>query len=376
MKFINNDSRVDKFRFIKNLHTTSRQLYICSEIVRQLNNRQLPKELLSKILFEWSKNEERVNNNYKNSKGKLTENGTPTTSLNYYLDLCESLGLITNINTFYTSTRFSYLLNHLIPHKSVFRQEITFNERLFYNFQLLTVDADGILLVLSLLANNDSKSQIDLQRQFKNMFNGRLIAKQEFASKIIKASISEKYRTINFIWKKPEKYSEHILIPRCEWLSSLGLLSIKKEKNYTIYSMTEKGKVFYKNIPSIMPDDSIKDITDYWLFNKIFSIFDQIFPEADRISYNMLEEDDKNEVLGNSLNNALNTVKASSPFHIPLFDSSLFICMELFLRRKIVINFSDIFEKLALGFNYGNKQFLMKEGGRINESYITTRIIG
>ena len=107
------NKQVDGFRFINNLNTTSRQLSICSEIVRQLGGKQLPKELLGKLLYGWSKKlEEDVD--YKSSRGKITQDGKETSALKYYLDLSDSLGLITHLNSFYTNTRLSYILLHFV----------------------------------------------------------------------------------------------------------------------------------------------------------------------------------------------------------------------------------------------------------------------
>jgi hypothetical protein len=68
-------------------------------------------------------------------------------------------------------------------------------------------------------------------------------------------------------------------------------------------------------------------------------------------------------------------VKTSSSFRIPVFDALFFICIEVMLNRNIIINFSDIFEMLKNGFSFNGKEYLLKETGRLNESYITTRLI-
>jgi len=81
MESTNNHIKVDGFRFINNLHTTARQLFVCTKITDFLSNKQLPKKLLGELLFKWSFEEEEKNTSYKKSKGKLTKNGKETTSL-------------------------------------------------------------------------------------------------------------------------------------------------------------------------------------------------------------------------------------------------------------------------------------------------------
>lgn len=368
------DIKVDSFRFINHLHTTVRQLFICSEVVLQLNEKQLPKDLLLKLLYKWSKEQESINEIYKNSKGKLTDKGKETSAVNHYLDLCNSLGLVTHLNGFYSNKRLSRILLYFI-NKDCKRFEITIQEKLFYLFQLLSIDADGILLVLSLLENVANKNQIELQKEFKDALNKRLLSKQELASQIIKTSIGEKYRTINFIWKRPEKYAEHILIPRCEWLSSIGLLSIEKKGSSTIYSLTGAGINFYSNIPLLSNSSLTRDINEHWMNQQIFTLFDTVFPDS-RVRYKDLEHNKAKECLGFALKKASTIVKTSNTFRIPLFDTLVFICLYLFIEKKIIINFSNIYEELKGKFSFENKQYLLKEAGRINEGYITTITIG
>ena len=146
------NKQVDGFRFINNLNTTSRQLSICSEIVRQLGGKQLPKELLGKLLYGWSKKlEEDVD--YKSSRGKITQDGKETSALKYYLDLSDSLGLITHLNSFYTNTRLSYILLHFINTDNDHFKfgKLSDSQKIFYLFQLFKIDGDGLIFILNTL---------------------------------------------------------------------------------------------------------------------------------------------------------------------------------------------------------------------------------
>ena len=259
---INGDPiHVDGFRFINSLHTTVRQLSICSEIIRKLSEKHLPKEILAKLLLNWSAERENIDPEYRNNKGKLTEKGLKTTAFSNYLELTDSLKLTTHLNDIYSCSRISYILLHFIKDKKDYHFSIP--EKLFFLYQLLIVDADGILYIIDQLKTGKN-NQKQLLISFKDGFNKRLLAKQNSASAVVKNAISERYRTINFIWKKPESYAEHLLIPRCEWLKTIGILKIDKIGSNTVYSLSEHGLKFLSQLP-IIPTYNIIDITEKWV---------------------------------------------------------------------------------------------------------------
>lgn len=367
----NNDITSDGFRFLGNLHTTSRQLFIVSQFILKVSNKQLPKAVLQDVMIKWSFELERTDANYRNSKGKLTEENRPTSAFNHYLQLCQSLGLINALNGNYNLSRIAHILLALLS-DSPKSNSLEIGEKIFYIFQLFRFDADGILLVLGML-NGVEKTQMIIQEKFKEEFNIRLLAKQNSASGSTKMLINEKYRTLNFIWKKPTKYAEHILIPRCEWLSSLGFINIAKAGSSTIYSLSEVGQLFYKQLP-FLANTFTKDINEYWMTNYLFNLMHITFPASHRISINDMHEVEANLKLGEALSKAILAVKSSNAFRIPLVDALLYICTKLFLTENIIINFSDIIEKLANGFIYSGKQYMVINTGRLNESYITTRV--
>ena len=362
--------KVDGFRIIGNLHTTARQLFICSEVLVQLSNRQLPKDFLTQLLIDWSKFQENNNEIYSACNGKLTEKGKTTTALRHYLELCHTLGLITQLNSFYANTRISFVLLYFLQ-KEINRIKLSLPEAIFYLSQLLRKYADGIILVLELLSENHV-NQKDLQRMFKDVLNKRLLSKQEFASQIIKSSISEKYRTLNYQWQKSESYSEHLLIPRCEWLNSLGIVNMQKKGSSTLYSLTEKGRLFYHELPTL-PDRVTKDINDEWLSQRMFETFNSLY--LDNRSYFLhLPKSVRDFKLGEALKAASEAVKSSSSFRLPLYDTILFVCLNLFINEQCIINYNDILNELKSSFVFEGKKYLAQEAGRINEGYITTII--
>lgn len=368
--------KVDGFRFIGSLHTTARQLGVCSELVNMLNGRQLPKSLLSELVTRWSAEEENSNEIYSLSKGKLTEKGKPTTSFSHYLNLAESLGLLLTMNNFVSNKRLANLLIYFRK-KSLntpTHNDFANGEQLFYLSQLLHLDADGIMLVLGLLFNSRPKNQNLLQEEFKEALNQRLLIKQDAANSHIKSVVAEKYRTVNYTWQNAKKYSEHIVIPRCEWLSSLGLLEIRKSGSSTNYSLTNAGIIFYQNIPLVDAINTIRDVNTDWLFTRTFSAISLAFYGGKNLAFSKQHEVKRKEYLGLALSASSGVVKSSTTFKLPLYDTLLFISIYLCLKG-VCINFRDICEEMENGFIFDNKRYLLKTAGRINEGYITISLL-
>lgn len=364
--------QVDGFRFIDHLHTTTRQLIICTRLIETLGSKQLPSQLLGDLLVAWSITEEKENQNYRMSRGKLSENGKKTTAFKHYLSLCTSLKLVVELNNFCSNARISHLLIYFLRNNGGQNFGISDAETLFYFVQLFRIDADGLLLVLNLLSAHKSINQKELQYNFKGYYNNRLAAKLEKAPPLAKSKINEKYRNLNYVWQNPEKYSEHILIPRCEWLATLGLVKIEKIGSFTTYHLSSTGEAFKDNLPVI--GGSVLDISEEWIRNFIFTSANRIIP-GKRIFYRDLNIAKQEELLGETIDKATEVVKSSGGMRIPLFDALLFISMELFLHNHIVIEFNEITIALKKGVIFDKKVFYLKGEARINEGYIFYRLL-
>lgn len=364
-------NNIDGFRFIKSLHTTARQLIVCSEIVKKLVGKQLPNEILSQLMLKWSIEEEENDEVYKISKGKLSDNGKQTTAFKNYLDLCNSLKMINHLNDFYSCSRLSYTFFYFLKQNN--KKGLSLPEKIFYLLQLFWIDADGILYILDEIKIS-SRNQKDLQENFKMNFNNRLLVKQELANPIVKNMIGERYRTINYVWKNPKKYAEHLLIPRCEWLTSLGVLEIKKKGNFTIYDLTDKGRLFINKIPNL-PNSILIDINEEWLFNQLFTAINQLYGEKNIKYFKDFNHQTKKSEIVIGLTNALKTIKTSNSFKIPLLDCLIFICIDFFCNRNTVIEMSEVLATLKEKIVSDSRSFSLVYEGRINESYIISNVV-
>jgi hypothetical protein len=378
---MNVKTEIDGFRFINNLHTTVRQLFICSKIVRLLGKRQLPFELLKDEIITWSYKEEEQSEIYRNSKGKLTEinkkaskSGGETSSLKRYLVLCDSMGLIVNLNGYYSNTRLGHLLFYFLENKMGNDSQLDIYEKIFYSQLLLNIDADGILLVFQLLFDKNLR-QSEIQDLFKIEFNKRLNAKQYTSDFTAKSLVSEKYRTLNFTWQKPDIYAEHILIPRCEWLNSLGFVQIERKGNSTFYCISPIGNELYNSFNIIDTTNSIRDINYVFLQNHFFSVICKIGYLNIKKYFIDLTNDEQKMLIGRYLEEAIKVIKTSSTFRLPLKESLIFLTIEISVKEQILVNNNEIVNLLKNELTYNNKQYQINDLGRPNESYVITRLL-
>lgn len=366
-------SIIDGFRFIGNLHTTARQLSICSQIVKEVGDKNIPEKILSLTLASWSNELELKNEDYKFSRGKLTQNNKITHALKHYFSLCSSLGLLLNFNGVFSSSKTAKILLYFISNLDNTEFSLSKEEKAFFFFQLLKIDADGILFLIDILENKPQGiSQKNLQLSFQTSFNLRLISKETIASGHSKLIISEKYRLINYIWKKPTKYSEHLLIPRCEWLKSLGFIEIIKSGSSTIYSLSEKGISLLDFFPKIT-NSGLRDINNEWINKKFFSLISNLIYDFGSNLEKFNNRKDKEELLVESLIIAKTKVGLSSSFKMPLYETLLFISFYHLLKKGVITEFYDSIQVLKKGLKLEGNEFLVKEEGRINEGYISIR---
>jgi len=361
---------IDDLRFLQNIHTTARQLPVITKIVTFLDDKQLHKRVLEKLLVAWSINQEEVNESYKRGKGKITNDNKKTNALRHYLDASTTLGLTIKYNDLFKNTKISRVFLSLY-HNEDDSYKKKLSEKAFYIFQLLRQDADAIIQCLEQLKDKSNKIQKHLQEEFRNSFNERLILKTNHAQGKAKFKISEKYRTINFIWKKPEKYAEHIIAPRYEWLSNLELVRISRQDRKTSYSCSHTGELFLDNLPSFAENSRLIDISDEWINNSFFSFLSKVFEMENTKAFEDLPQIDQEKELGVSLNGALKINQSSMAFKMPLSETLFYICTHLLLNKKIILNFSTLKETMKNDFSFEGNHFLIRDTGRPSESYIT-----
>jgi len=369
-----NTFSIDNLRFIGNTNTQVRCLRIIVQIVRSIGRKHFPKDVLKAQLLEWSSTLENRSEDYRLHNGKLTDGGKPTVAYNRYLELVESLGLVNSLGNVFINTRLGDLLNLLTEEKNQYVFELTFKEKLFFLYLLFSKDADILILSLELIKNSPVK-QSDVLKNFEQYIKERLITKQKTATTQAKALLSKKYITIQYDWQEIEVYAEHIVIPRLEWLSDIGLVKMSQLSGKTLYEIMPNGKHLYNSF-FILPDSNIRDINEQWFYEKAFKNFAEfIFDRVTLTYWRDISLPEKRELLGELLLISYDKFNTGNAMRMALYPSMLYIALTLLCKKHIVIEFKDIALELKEEFKINNRAFIVRHAARINEGYIMVKII-
>ncbi len=361
---------VDDFRFITQLNTQVRTLATLSQIVRILGTKQLPKQFLKQALEQWSYEEEKISDEYRKHRGKVTENEKPTSAFSRYLKFMAALGLVTIHSDLVLCSRFGFLLTKIASESS----HLSSTEKLFYLMLLFRNDADTLLLTLELLKSHDKPAkQSELKKSFEGKLKQRLLLKQKYATSQASLTIHDQYRKIEYVWQNAEGYAEHIIPPRLEWMKELGILQ-QTEKG-SLYYLTSQGEMFYKSLPHF-PDTEQYDINEPWLRTQAITAFSKlIFYPSPLVSWADLDSLQQHKLLAPLLKEAFNLFNNEGARRISLYPSLLFIAINLASTQNVVAEIKELEDAIKENVIVGHKKFSARPAARANEGYITVNVV-
>lgn len=358
--------QVDDLRIIESTNTQIRRINVMTALILSVGMRQVPSEILKKELEKWSRDEAKINQFYKNSTGKLTNDDNPTTAFPKYIQLLSSVGLVRKIgNTLSLTKQGKFVCNVLRYYQGT--EYFSHYEKIIYLDFFLRYDADTIICIYNILSSNDTPTnQKTVQKEFKPFLVDRLSAKLKYSITHTKSKIAERRRVIQVEWEKPETYSEHFVAPRLEWMSDLGIVKKLSSGSNTTYQMTTQGLIFFN---SFSCNDGFIDFTDKWYLNNFFRKSSKLFDiKLHDSSFDQLQ-------LGKMLMLSLDYVESSSSFKLPIRETLFFVSSSMLVLHKTIVEQSELITKLQQDITYDNQIFGIKSSARVNEGYITTKLI-
>lgn len=361
--------RVDGFRFIGNLNTQVRSLAICSQIVKEIGSSHSSKDLLKIRLEKWSLNLEETSKGYTNHNGRLTINKKGTKAFGRYLEFINNLGLTTSINNIISTTPIGFLLSNLIARKDDGEFVLTEYEQLFYCIELFRRDADALILTLEMIKASPGLSQVDLMRSFESAFKNRLSVKKATALPFVQVELSDKFRMVEYQWKNAESYSEHIIIPRVEWLTDLSILVKTKTHKSTNYNLSNSGHEFLAALPSIQGSLN-RDVDENWLNCESIKSFCTALNFTDLTNWNVLTEHAKLALLAPILDECYPILSKGGAMRMPLYPLFLTIAIKAAYDQRVIVEFCEL-EDCFKSVKIGRRQYTLRKTARLNESYVS-----
>jgi hypothetical protein len=354
---------------INNLDTQVRYLPILKQILQTIGNNSTSIKLLEQKLQNWSLDKLQKSEFYRNHNGILTHKDTlkSTTAFKYYIDFLVELKLITKLNDFIRCSKYGLLfetINSEINAESDFADF----EKLFYLIFLFTYDTDNLLLILDYISEQTQPvAQAEISKKYKNLLKIRLEHKFHISEN---QEIRNKYLNLLQQKKEAKTPAKHIIPPRIEWLTDLGII---EETKKDVFQLSKEGADFYKSIPKHdLIISKISIINNEWYFNNSITDYSKLFDT--KILFKNLNNETRINLLQKYLNLCFEKLNTDYVSRISTFPAFILLAIMLFIQEKIIINFSEIKEILLNGFETENKIYFLRDAFRINESYIFIKI--
>jgi len=264
---------------------------------------------------------------------------------------------------------YGLLREHRGPEDNPFFLYIT--ERVFYAFHLLSVDADILLTVFDLTERFELRPLKELQSAFRDIYLQRLSQKVSNCGEgPIRQKLVERRMLVEDTWKKPERYAEHLVPTRLNWMLDLGLLE-PKPFNKHMFILSDMGRLFDSALPLCVETDGYSDIDDDWLRCSFFS--KAVLSLAPSISLRSWTTVDQNKLLTlirDELESAFQRFQMIGTQAVPLDIAIQYVCIQLAARFGILIDQSDLTKLLLQPQFAANLGIQVRVLPRPNESYI------
>lgn len=189
---------------------------------------------------------------HKNSKGliKLTRTGN---SARPYLEVATELGFLNVINNYYSLGKSMKVYSQLKAeyHQKAADSENIFQlselDKLFFLGELLKRDFLYLTAILELIYLYPNISAKNLGSKFKGYILSYLKNVEEtfWGSEKKKRNLRKITQRINS-WEKPIVYSEHILMPRLNWLYDLDIIELSEKGN--MVQLTTQGERLFRHV--------------------------------------------------------------------------------------------------------------------------------
>ncbi len=249
-------------------------------------------------------------------------------------------------------------------------------EKLFYTYYLLKVDADILLTVADSLRENENVSLHQLQHAFREHFLRRLAEKGAMSQdEALRQHLRSRQIEIENEWKKPERYAEHIVPPRLNWLLDLQFLEVEPFQRHR-FEVTEAGRQFLSFL-SRFGNNGFHDVTEQWLEQDFWeSAARHLMNIGDLVQWSSIDEDTRNNAMKQLLTEAFSTFRSTFIPTTPLSQAMLYLCIRLMLEYQVVSSPLDLKTWLATSPVLDRRRYEARLSPRENESYLLMKYEG
>jgi hypothetical protein len=358
------------YRAVEGTNTKTRRLAYLTAIVSMLGHNSLGKRVLLTRIARWSQDHRPDLSTYWVQTGEVTSTRRNSAGARY-LHLTMNLGLSAPISGAYRATRVGLVLFALIDEKRTNANPffLTHAECIFYLYLLLDQDADILLTVTDYLEEHPGASLAQLQRDFQEAFLHRLNHKISLSrDDIVRQSLLERRGQVES-WRKPERYAEHIVPPRLNWLLDLGFLEPGRFRRHR-YFFTETGRGFLSELPRL-GDSQLRDVSGDWLESDFWMAVacGSIDKEA-LVRWDQVDGERRQEVCAPLLEDVFKAFRHTAVPKVSLTQALLYLGVRLVLEQGIGAGPASLKTWLSAPQTLDGRRYEVRFSPRENESYL------
>jgi len=360
------------YRAIEGTNTKTRRLAYLTAILKELRQSSLSEQVLLNRIVTWSLDHQADIYNYYVHTGEITSTRKNSAGT-HYLEVTTRAKLIVPLAGMYRITRIGSVLIALImrtyqPNPNPFF--LTVPEKLFYSYCLLKTDADLLLTVVDSLFERRDISLAILQETFKENFlrrlNNKLLSVQDEA---LRQQLRDRKLKVEDEWKKPERYAEHIVPPRLNWLLDLGFLKAVPFRHHG-FEFTDEAQQFISALPHF-GEFCLHDVTDQWLDLEYWKVAASTLAGFE-FSKNWKEVDEEKQysLMRTLLAEAFSVFRYAVVPKISLLQIMLYLSIRLLLEHQISAGPSVLTEWFSSAPVIDGQRYEVRLSPRENESYL------
>lgn len=358
------------YRALEGTNTKTRRLAYLTAILTMLRHDGVSERLLLARMVRWSQEHKSALDDYWVQTGEVTS-ARRNSSGARYLHLATRLGLIAPVAGAYRVTRIGRVLLALIERYTVNPNPffLTPAERLFYTHLLLERDADVLLTIADHLLEEPGIPLAQVQRGFQGDFLHRLSRKIESTpDERLKRELLDRRAEVK-AWRKPERYAEHLVPPRLNWLLDLDLLEAGKFRRHR-NELTAEGRRFLATLLHV-GENGFSDVSGEWLDSVFWEgalgelLYDELLQDWDEVDETALHG-----ILTGLLKDAFQAFRYSRIPKVSLSQALLCLSMRLILEHQIAASPTRLTMWLSSPQVLNGRRYEVRFSPRENESYL------
>lgn len=366
-----------QYRALESTNTRTRRLAYLSALLRILHRESISERTILGRLTKWSQQHRGDLARYWVQAGEVTSLRSNSAGMRY-LQLGVRMHCITPIAELYRTTRIGLVLFSLL---TIYGQNenpflLTPAERLFYAHRILDVDSDLLLAVMDAIATQGPVALSQLQRTFRQILLARIDGKIEAASdEAFLRQLGRRRATIANDWKRPQRYAEHLVPPRVNWLLDLGYLEPEPFRAHR-YVLTPAAEDLLAALPRI-PGTDLHDVSGQWLGSRYWTTMATTTLTGQNAPrhWSALDERERETAIGELLHSAFRTFQYTPIPKISLTPAAMYLCIRLILDHGIATSPDDLRTWFTSSPILNERRYEIRVAPRENESYLLASIM-